>query len=999
MVIEDSSGEDQLHITLGTDDENLKKIKHINEQCDYHTNLVNAHFHDKFSILHMNTRSMKNKLEEINNFLLRSKAQWDIICISETWLKDDILEYYKMENYNFIASCRPEGEGGGTAIYIRTKHEVRERKDLESNNIQTNFVQVKLHKKVGVSSVLVGEIYKPPSYSNNAFLTYLEGILSTIEDEKRFAIITGDFNYNLLTMNQNKCNNDFATLMASYGFYPMISKATRKQKQTETLLDNIFVNNLALYHSSGIIVDDLSDHLPIYLSLKIANKDVLQRNMITVFDTRKMEDLCTFLKTKLLNFQNNTDANAASEQIAKAYAEGIQQFSKTYKSSRRKSSMKPWITPSILCSINRKTQLYNKFLRRGNQANENKYKHYRNVLVKTIRDAKKLYFQNELEKAKQDGKATWSVLNKIINKTSKKETTFPETFYDSEGKIYMKSEVPDGFNVYFSTIGETLDKEIPTTSVDPIHYLTGLKHEPCDVVPQITVNEVEKIINSLNNVAGGIDKISTKILSGTYKSIIHHLTFFFNLCLRNAVFPYNLKVAIIIPIHKAGTKDRFTNYRPISLLPILSKILEKILHSTLSSFLEEQCILYPFQFGFRKKHSTYMPITHMYDEITKNLFENELTCVLYLDLKKAFDTVSVQILLKKIHLMGIRGSLYKIIESYLNSRYQTTKINNVLSRKEKVVTGVPQGSILGPLLFILYINDMPKISELGNFYIFADDTAVMVKAGSADQLQSKINQLLPNIAVWFQANRLTLNATKSNYQIFSRNKVGELNIMLQNELIERKACVRYLGVYIDENLKWHSHIAHVVSTISRNLGIMGRAKYLLASRDLMLLYNSLILPHLSYCAMVWGRTYETNIKKITLLQKRALRIVDKKPYLYPSNDLFIKHKVLKFKEMVKEQNIMILLALINNTLPSPIARMFKKEVPTNTRQTKHFAIPAASRNYRLFALSCSAPRLWNDIIASQFRYLESVPKSKVVLKKLVRRYFLEKYKKSTTEQS
>ena len=129
--------------------------------------------------------------------------------------------------------------------------------------------------------------------------------------------------------------------------------------------------------------------------------------------------------------------------------------------------------------------------------------------------------------------------------------------------------------------------------------------------------------------------------------------------------------------------------------------------------------------------------------------------------------------------------------------------------------------------------------------------------------------------------------------------------------------------------------------------------------------------------MVWGRTYETNIKKITLLQKRALRIVDKKPYLYPSNDLFIKHKVLKFKEMVKEQNIMILLALINNTLPSPIARMFKKEVPTNTRQTKHFAIPAASRNYRLFALSCSAPRLWNDIIASQFRYLESVPKSKV----------------------
>ena len=547
------------------------------------------------------------------------------------------------------------------------------------------------------------------------------------------------------------------------------------------------------------------------------------------------------------------------------------------------------------------TQLDNKFIRRGNETNEQNYKTYRNVLVKVIRDAKRLYFQDELKKTKNNGKATWTLLNQVINKKKRKQTTFPETFYDDQENIYTKAEVPNGFNVFFSTAGQSLEKEIPRVDIDPIQYVSKREHDFCDSVPQLTAHDVEKVVKSLNNVAGGLDKMSTQILLGTYKNILHHLTFFFNLCISNAVFPDNLKVAVIIPIHKAGRKDSFTNYRPISLLPILSKILEKIIHLTLSMYLEEHNILYRHQFGFRKNHSTYMPITHMHDEITKNLQKNEITCMVYLDLKKAFDTVCIEIFLKKLHVIGIRGSLHKIITSYLDNRQQITKVNNSLSGKRDVVTGVPQGSILGPLLFILYINDMPEISNLGIFYMFADDTAVMINAEYKDQLQNKINNLLPNVTKWFQANRLTLNATKSNYQIFSRNKVKDIHIMLQNTTIERRTCVRYLGMYIDENLKWHSHIAHVVLNISRNLGIMGRAKYLLSSRELLLLYNTLVLPHLSYCAVLWGNNYDTNIKRIAMFQKRALRIIDKKPYLYPSNDLFIKHKILKFKDMVKEK--------------------------------------------------------------------------------------------------
>ena len=199
--------------------------------------------------------------------------------------------------------------------------------------------------------------------------------------------------------------------------------------------------------------------------------------------------------------------------------------------------------------------------------------------------------------------------------------------------------------------------------------------------------------------------------------------------------------------------------------------------------------------------------------------------------------------MNKIQRIGIRGPLYQIIASYLDQRYQLTKINNVYSKKQNVTMGAPQGSILGPLLFILYINDLPNVSDLVKFYIFADDTAVMIKACNQEELQSKIDRLVPIITEWFQANRLSLNASKSNYQVFSKSKVSELNMILQNTKVERKTTVKYLGMYVDENLKWHNHIAYVVSTISRNLGVICRAKYLLTSRELTLLYNTLILPH------------------------------------------------------------------------------------------------------------------------------------------------------------
>ena len=216
-------------------------------------------------------------------------------------------------------------------------------------------------------------------------------------------------------------------------------------------------------------------------------------------------------------------------------------------------------------------------------------------------------------------------------------------------------------------------------------------------------------------------------------------------------------------------------------------------------------------------------------------------------------------------------------------------------------------------------------------------------------------------------------------------------VQITGSNIKREQSIRYLGVIVDENLKWKSHIRNISSKISRNIGIMGRTKYFLSSRELLFLYNAFVLPYLNYCAVVWGRNYITNISNLVKLQKRALRIIDKKPYTYPSGVLFKKYKILKLPELVQEQSIMILLAYVNKTLPSSVANLFQYHRPNNTRLSKHFFVPYAKTNYRTFAISYFAPKVWNAIVSSIFEDIEDVPKNKYTLKKYVRAYLLDKY--------
>jgi len=232
---------------------------------------------------------------------------------------------------------------------------------------------------------------------------------------------------------------------------------------------------------------------------------------------------------------------------------------------------------------------------------------------------------------------------------------------------------------------------------------------------------------------------------------------------------------------------------------------------------------------------------------------------------------------------------------------------------------------------------------------------------------------------------------RQDIKFFSRKPCDDLHVKINTSNIRRHSCIKYLGVFIDEDMTWKSHINAISSKLSRNIGIIGKSRYFLSTCELLLLYNSLILPYLNYCAVVWGSTYHSKLDKIIKLQKRVIRIVDKKPYLYHTNELFIKHRVLKFLDIVDEQCIYIMLGFLNQSLPAPLSNMFQLYEQGGLRVRQHFQIPFSDINYRMFSLPFIAPKAWNKIICSHFHRIDDVPRSKMILKKHIRQYIIRKY--------
>ena len=409
-----------------------------------------------------------------------------------------------------------------------------------------------------------------------------------------------------------------------------------------------------------------------------------------------------------------------------------------------------------------------------------------------------------------------------------------------------------------------------------------------------TSHEIENITSDLTNKSSfGYDDIPLKLLKSSISGISVPLSHLINISIVSGIFPDKLKIAKITPLYKSGDKADISNYRPISVLTSFSKVFERVIHNSLMSYLDKNNILNPTQFGFRKQHSTNMALIDLIDCITNAIDKNEYSIGIFIDLSKAFDTIDHDILLYKLSHYGIRGISLSLFASYLQHREQFVCLNSVVSDYKTVSCGVPQGSILGPLLFIIFINDIINCSNILHFILFADDTNLLYSCNNIDTLVSTINSELSKLASWFRSNKLSLNVKKTNYMMFGNKIIPEIMqpIHIDNILIDRVTSTKFLGVIVDDKISWKDHIALLSLKISRGIGAINRIKHLVSPSILLLLYYTMVLAHLSYCCVVWGNACTSNLQCLRVLQKRSIRLLSHAAYRTPSTPLFAKHQL------------------------------------------------------------------------------------------------------------
>ena len=485
-------------------------------------------------------------------------------------------------------------------------------------------------------------------------------------------------------------------------------------------------------------------------------------------------------------------------------------------------------------------------------------------------------------------------------------------------------------------IGHLIAKSISTTDKLDFHSFMKSSVSPTTFLDPPQPIEIFNAINSLKiHKASGCDNISSFFLRMGNEVLAPILSIYFGLVFELGSFPQIFKTAKVIPIFKSSTKNLVNNYRPISLLPCLSKVLEKVIENRFLNFFEKNKIFYSYQYGFREKRS----VTHaLLDVITQGynaIEQKSFTALLLMDLRKAFNTVSHRILLQKLLHYGIRGPAYTLTESYLSNRQQFVSINNVTSCSKPISIGVPQGSILGPLLFLIYVNDLPNATSCQP-RLFADDTYLVLKNSTLNELETNCNLELQNLHRWCNANELQINPEKFKAVILLpklNSPEPELDICYNTARISLSDSSKYLGVILDKKLNFQPHLLSLNKRVSRSVGILSKLRYFFPSSTLLLLYHALVLPHLLYGLPIWGSTYESYINKVQVLQNKAIRIITNSHWQSPITPQYRKLKVLKIADLYTYEIAKLMHQHSKNMLPTCFSNFFCPLSEVHERQT------------------------------------------------------------------
>ena len=914
-----------------------------------------------FKVGHLNVRSLTSKIEQLRLDL--PKSGLDILTISETWLNSETeKKLTTIEGYQFIGLDRREKQqngqikkGGGVGIYYQDYLSV----DVETHralNHSNNTIELQwaIVDRPHAKKILIGTVYKPPEGNLNNAIDLIDQSMQMMPNlDKYETLLMGDFNTDYAKKLPK--TNALKQFASTHELQQVITGPTRITPNTSTTIDLAFTN-LKYCTKAGTLNYNISDHKPIYIIKKkprTSKKTTVHwgrtyrnYNPQELADTLKAND-----RTKIIS---EKDPNKCWSLLWECMQRAADKHCPLVKMNIR-TKPADYLTNELI----ELQQDRDYFVQKAEQTKDPGDWFIAKCMIKQarteIRKAKSNFYRELIIKNRQNPKKFWRTIAKIEPDA---KPTISRLYYEDKKTTIPNHQLAEEINNFFVDIGENLARNIEPAE-ETTNHNTVENNQHYDIT---NVNQ-EQIVSKINKLSpyksSGLHNMSSTLVKTAMLALLPEFTHLYNNIITTGNFPDPWKVAMVMPIPKTATPKTCNELRPISILPLPGKIIEQLIHDQIKEFLESSKYLSNQQNGFRKDRSTTKALATILDELLTNTDNGELTIAVFLDFKKAFDTINHDILLNKTKKAGLGIKTRTFLENYLTNRKQYTQINGMKSTLRNVQTGVPQGSTIGPLLFLIYVNDLPRVSDKVAFTLFADDTVLTAHSSNLQQAALTVQRVLADIAAWCKNNKLTLNANKTEYVIYGtkirKSKAPQISLSIDGATIKEVEAYKYLGTTLDSTLTAKSQLSRLNQTLALKLKTLRKMRNFISENTALLLYKTTILPIIDYNDIIYSLLTQQQALKLQRIQNRALRTIYRDRQLN-TQEL---HDKAKIDQLATRRNIHLLALMYRRTKEPDYVDLTNRR--TRTADGITLRVPRPKTNRLIKAPIFAGSKLWNAL--------------------------------------